>query len=145
MKASRISINELEPSLGLWLRLASSQITQAFQQKAEMKCVTLSEYEVLRLAEQFQVTSSAELGQLVGLSKGAMSKLLTRLIDKGFLARFDDEDDGRGHLLQLTAAGRALAPALVRIAEQNEEEFLGHLSEKEKFEFLKALKKVADR
>ncbi|MBP9092147.1 MarR family transcriptional regulator [bacterium] len=110
-----------------------------------MKCVTLSEFEVLRLAEQFGVTSGAELGELVGLSKGAMSKLLARLVDKGFLARFDDEDDGRGYLLQLTVTGKALVPVLIGIAEQADEEYFGNLSESEKSAFLKTLKKVAER
>ncbi len=145
MKASRVPISDLEPSLGSWLRLVSSQIAQSFQKKIEMKCVTLSEFEVLRLAEQFGVTSGAELGELVGLSKGAMSKLLARLVDKGFLARFDDEDDGRGYLLQLTVTGKALVPVLIGIAEQADEEYFGNLSESEKSAFLKTLKKVAER
>ncbi|MFA7340758.1 MAG: MarR family transcriptional regulator [Candidatus Obscuribacterales bacterium] len=145
MKASRVPISELEPSIGFWLRLASGQITQVFQKKVEMKCVTLSEFEVLRLTEQFGVTSGAELGELVGLSKGATSKLLTRLVDKGFVARFNDEDDGRGYLLQLTVAGKALVAALVGIAEQADEEYVGHLSKNEKSEFLRTLKKVAAR
>lgn len=145
MKASRLPIGELEQSLSSWLRIASNRVAHAFQQKVGLSVVSFSEYEVLRLAQQLEVTSSSELGQLVGLSKGAMSKLLDRLVDKGFIARFDDEDDGRGQVFQLTVSGREIVLVLVSLAVQLDEEFFGHLSEDRKSELLRVLKRVADR
>ncbi len=104
--------------------------------------MTLAEFEVLRLVDQFGVSTRAELGQLVGLSKGAMSKLLTRLVDKGLVERFDDEDDGRSHLLQLTLDGRNLLPKLMLIAELNDQQSLEGLSECERSALLIALRKM---
>jgi len=142
VKDSRIPIGELEPNISTWLRLASNHVARTFQKKIEIYSVTLAEFEVLRLVDQFGVSTRAELGQLVGLSKGAMSKLLTRLVDKGLVARFDDEDDGRSHLLRLTLDGRNLLPKLLLIAELIEQQSLEGLSESERSALLIALRKM---
>ncbi len=61
------------------------------------------------------------------MSKGAVSKLLDRLAERGLLTRAASEVDRRQQFVALTARGRALVPLLARLADDNDREFFGHL------------------
>lgn len=67
----------------------------------------------------------------MGMTKGAVSKLAERLLDKGLIARTDNPEDKRGHSLSLTPAGIAKLPALAHLAERNDAAFFAKLSDSE--------------
>lgn len=136
----------LHDHLGFWLRLVSNHVSAAFARRLDGMGVTVAEWVMLR--ELFDATPlpPSRLADRMGMTRGAISKLADRLLDKGLLARTADPDDGRAHTLALTEAGRSLVPTLARLADQNEAEFFAILTAEEKQALEAALRRVvADR
>ncbi|WP_434420578.1 MarR family winged helix-turn-helix transcriptional regulator [Nannocystis pusilla] len=77
------------------------------------------------------------------MTKGAVSKLIDRLEDKGLATRSPSEVDLRQQAVALTAAGRALVPRLARLADANDHEFFGHLPPPVRDELLRVLQQLA--
>ncbi|HEX2527941.1 MAG TPA: MarR family transcriptional regulator [Geminicoccus sp.] len=123
----RPCVSALEAHLGYWLRFVSNQVSQAFSLKVATFGVTVAEWVVLReLYDQDSVVPSM-LAERLGMTRGAISKLVDRLVDKELVAKSVDKEDRRFQALTLTAGGRALVPELSALADRNDEEFFGHL------------------
>ncbi len=71
--------------------------------------VSMREYDVLyTLSKCPEPVRLSELNRHVLLSQPALSRMVDRLADRGFIARQADPADGRGVRLSLTDAGRAV-------------------------------------
>lgn len=68
------------------------------------------------------------LAELTMVTKGAVSKRLDALEAKGFVAREQHEHDGRGRVVRLTDAGRALIDEAMPAHLENEHRLLEPLS-----------------
>lgn len=122
----------LEAHLGFWLRFVSNHVSQRFQQLLEKEGVTVTEWVALRtLWSQDGITHGA-LIQALGMTKGATSKVVTRLEEKGLAGRQLADGQARVQSLGLTAEGLALVPRLAALADANEAHFFGHLSASER-------------
>ena len=130
----------LEVHLGYWLRFVSNHVSQAFARRLVASGVTVAEWVMLR--EMFDVAELApsELAERTGLTRGAVSKLVGRLVEKKLMRRDAAEDDGRSQRVALTGAGRRIVPKLAAMADENDEEFFSALSKTER-EGLRALMK----
>ncbi len=117
----------LEAHLGFWLRFVSNHVSIRFQQQLEAKGVTVTDWVALRTLWAQPDTSHARLIQALGMTKGAASKVVSRLEDKGLAQRHLAEGRTRAQSLTLTPAGRALVPKLAQLADANDEHFFGHL------------------
>jgi DNA-binding MarR family transcriptional regulator len=133
-------VSGLEVHLGYWLRLVSNHVSQAFARRLVASGVTVAEWVMLR--EMFDVAELApsELAERTGLTRGAVSKLIERLVEKKLVRRDAAEDDGRSQRVGLTSAGRRVVPRLAALADQNDEEFFAALSKTER-EMLRTLMK----
>lgn len=88
-------------------------------------------------------TAPSRLASSCGLTRGAVSKLIDRLLHKGFASRTESSGDRRYQDVKLTAAGYALVPKLGELADRNDEEFFSRLSAKEREALVATLKKLA--
>jgi DNA-binding MarR family transcriptional regulator len=120
-------VSDLEAHVGYWLRFVSNHVSHGFQMKVEAHGVTVSEWVLLREIYGSGPTSATALAARTGMSKGAVSKLLARIEAKALLERATVEEDRRNHIVALSAAGKKLVPELAQLADQNDEEFFGHL------------------
>ena len=126
------SVSALDAHLGFWMRFVSNQVSAEFERAVEARGVSVSEWVALRtLYGQADATHAALMAAL-GMTKGAVSKVVSRLQDKGLVTRESHEADARAQVLALTRAGRALVPALARHADADDERFFGHLSAKQR-------------
>lgn len=73
-------------------------------------------------------SSAGALMDALGMTKGAVSKVVTRLQEKGLVERSVAGADRRAQQIVLTQAGRALVPALAALADENDAAFFGHLT-----------------
>lgn len=121
-------VSGLDAHLGYWLRYVSNAVSHAFQQKLQARGVTVAECVVLREMLGRGETAPSALADRLRMTRGAISKLAERLLDKDLIARRDDGGDARRHTLRLTAKGSRLVPALAALADANDSEFFGHLS-----------------
>ncbi len=77
------------------------------------------------------------------MTKGAISKLADRLLEKDLVQREASPDDRRAHRLALTPAGRTLVPKLARIADANDASLFGVLTSDERRRLETLLRKIA--
>jgi len=117
----------LEAHLGFWLRFVSNHVSLRFRQLLEERGVTVTEWVALRTVLDQNETSHAALTRALGMTKGAASKVISRLEEKALVLRRSAEGSSRGQLLLLTAKGKALVPQLAALADANDRHFFGHL------------------
>lgn len=132
-------VSALEAHAGFWLRFVSNHVSGRFQKLVEANGVSLSEWVALRRLYSSERSSPAELIEALGMTKGAISKVLDRLGDKGLARRVADPEDRRAHQVELTRAGRALVPRLADLADENDKHFFGHLSPEAREALVQAL------
>jgi DNA-binding MarR family transcriptional regulator len=140
MKKTKVS--SLDAHLGYWLRFVSNHVSHAFSLKLQARNVTVAEWVVLRELYEKDAVAPSELAARIGVTRGAISKLADRLVDKALIARRTEESDRRRQTLTLTAAGRELTPALSALADRNDAEFFGHLELGERVQIERAMREI---
>ncbi len=104
---------------------------------------SLTEVRLLyELAHRAEPTAS-ELGQVLGLDPGYLSRLLRNFRKRGLIASKPSEADGRQTLLRLTAAGAKAFAGLDARSHQEIGALIRHLSSAEQHRLLAAMDAVA--
>jgi DNA-binding MarR family transcriptional regulator len=143
-KSAKIAASRLTTHLGFWMRLVSNHVSYAFARKLESSGVTVAEWVVLR--EMYggdDTTSPGVVAELTGLTRGAVSKLISRLLEKGLVTRKESSSDRRYQDIELTPAALAMVPQLAELADENDRDFFGGLSKSEHRILTSLLKKTA--
>ena len=117
----------LEAHVGFWLRFVSNHVSSRFQQLLEARNCSVTEWVALRVLYDRREASHAELIQALGMTKGAVSKVVSRLESVGLATRKATGQDGREQVVALTKKGMALVPRLAALADENDTHFFGHL------------------
>ena len=146
MARKKIGASQLTSHIGFWMRRVSNHVSHAFARKLDAAGVTVAEWVVLR--EMYggdDTTSPSVVATLTGLSRGAVSKLITRLLAKGLVTRTESGGDRRYQDIRLTPAALALVPSLAKLADRNDDEVFGVLSASERRTLRELLKKTAAR
>lgn len=138
-------VSPLEAHLGYWLRLVSNHVSHAFKTKVERHGVTVAEWVVLRALFERDGVKPSELAEKLGLTRGAVSKLLARLVSKDLVVAHEDPDDRRAQVIVLGASGRDLVPMLAALADDNDAEAFGHLDAEQRATLLSLLRIVVER
>ena len=133
----------LESHIGYWLRMVSNHVSLSFARKTEGSGVTVAEWVMLREIYEAGETSPSRLAASSGLTRGAVSKLVDRLVRKKLATRAEADEDRRWQDVKLTVAGRALVPTLAALADRNDEEFFCCLSAGERATLTALLRKLA--
>ncbi len=135
----------LEDHVGYWLRFVSNHVSHAFRRKVEAEGITVAEWVVLRALLRLGATHPSALADDLGMTRGAISKLVDRLLRKALVERSYPGGDKRFQLVNLTEAGRTLVPKLARLADENDREFFGHLDEDERAQLIALMRDVVRR
>jgi DNA-binding MarR family transcriptional regulator len=138
----RPSTSSLEAHAGFWLRFVSNHVSHAFKLKVETRGVTVAEWVVLRALFDAENVNPSEIAQKLGMTRGAISKLIDRVVAKRLVKCSVEKGDRRFQSLVLTPAGRKLVPALAAFADQNDAEFFGHLSDEQRSGLIALLKDI---
>jgi DNA-binding MarR family transcriptional regulator len=139
------NVSTLQSHIGFWMRLVSNNVSQAFAAKLDETGVTVAEWVVMReMYGEAGITTPSQVAELTHLTRGAVSKLLERLLQKGLITRTESKEDRRYQDIQLTTAGRKLVPQLAALADQNDKEFFSSISASERAQLMKLLKKLAE-
>lgn len=138
----RTDVSDLQSHTGFWLRFVSNYVSQAFARRLLASGVTVAEWVVLREMFGNAEMSPSVIADHIGMTRGAASKLIDRLLAKKLVTRQDRTDDRRFQNVALTAAGRRLVPGLAALADRNDEEFFGPLTTREREQLVAALKKL---
>lgn len=117
----------LEDHLGYWLRLVSNHVSLGFRRKVEETGVTVAEWVLMRELYRLGPVAPSELALAMGMTRGAVSRLVDRLEAKHLLKRSTSQEDRRYQSVELSAAGARRVPQLAALADANDAEFFGHL------------------
>ena len=140
-----IEVSDLEQHAGYWLRFVSNHVSHAFARKLEAQGVTVAEWVLLRQMLNTGAANPSHLADAVGMTRGAVSKLVERLYRKKLAVRSSSDRDRRYQTVELTAAGRRLVPILAQLADENDREFFGHLNPKERNALVSLLQDIVRR
>jgi DNA-binding MarR family transcriptional regulator len=135
---------ELESHLGYWLRRVSNAVSGGFSHALQNKQTSVAEWVLLRELHKRGKAASGELAAKMGLTRGAVSKIVDKLEAKGWVQAEGKEGDSRFRVLSLTRAGSRNLPVLAKIADQNDESFFECLSASERSIFREMLVKLAE-
>jgi DNA-binding MarR family transcriptional regulator len=140
----KVTASRLTMHIGFWMRLISNHVSYAFARRLETSGVTVAEWVVLR--EMYggdDTTSPSAVAELTGLTRGAVSKLISRVLEKGLVTRKESSSDRRYQDIELTPAAVAMVPKLAKLADENDREFFGGLSKSERRILTGLLRKTA--
>ena len=126
------AVTPLEGHLGYWLNYVGSHVGLGFRRKLAGRGVTVAEWVVLRLLLGRGGEPPSQLAERMGMTRGAVSRLVERLVAKGLVSRAAGGGDRRFQALALTPAGEALVPELAALADRNDAEFFASLSAEER-------------
>ncbi|EMY61201.1 MarR family winged helix-turn-helix transcriptional regulator [Leptospira terpstrae] len=141
----------LEPShlkshIGYRLRIVSNAVSHSFAKKLATLDVTVAEWVILReMYSKKENTSPSTVSEITGLTRGAVSKLIDRLLHKGLVTRTEATEDRRYQDIRLTAKAIRLVPKLSLIADENDAVFFSLLSSSERDLLMKTLVKLAEQ
>ncbi|UEM23263.1 MarR family transcriptional regulator [Skermanella mucosa] len=139
------TVSDVTAHTGYWLRIVSNAVSQDFARKVADEGVTVAEWVFLRALHDADAMAPSVLAEKMGMTKGAISKLAERLLEKGLLSRTDNPGDKRAHSLSLTEAGRKKVPVLAALADENDAEYFGTLTAREREALDRTLKNLAAR
>ena len=120
--------SELESHLGFWLRFVSNQVSSRFENLLDEHDISVTEWVAMRSLYGRMDTTHAELISALGMTKGAASKVISKLEAKGLAERQVSKDSQRAQVICLTKSGMTMVPMLAAIADENDAHFFGHLT-----------------
>lgn len=138
-------ISDLTTHTGYWLRMISNAVSQDFARRVAGEGVTVAEWVFLRALHDEEPMAPSMLAEKMGMTKGAISKLADRLLEKGLIERTDNPEDRRAHNLSLTDTGRSKVPVLAALADENDRDYFGVLTKQEHQTLGRILKALAER
>jgi DNA-binding MarR family transcriptional regulator len=128
-KSRSRSVGCPEDHLGYWLTSLSSKVVNSLARRFEKFDVSVSEWVVMRkLFDQPSKISISDLAEQMGMTKAPVSRLVERLVQKEFVDRQADRNDGRAQQIWLSRDGQKMVPKLAALADENDEAFFGHLN-----------------
>ncbi len=89
-------------------REGSRQLTEALR---PLK-LTPSQAEVIKVLQQYQPITLLQLGERLVCENGSPSRLVTSMVEAGWVEKLPNPDDGRAVLLRLTPKAASLLPEL---------------------------------
>lgn len=133
----------LDAHLGYWLRLVSNEVSHAFERALRKRDISVAEWVALNQLATATGLTPATLAAAMGMTRGAISKILDKLSAKQLIARSVSALDNRVQILSLTTQGRRMLPQLTHIADANDALFFAALSAVEQAALRNLLRKVA--
>ncbi len=114
--------------------------------KAETKRYNLTplDFDLLRLFLADEEWTPTELANVLPVEVSAISRLVTKLVDRGLIYRRRPRRDRRVVLLKLTEEGNALALEIHRRVHAYEDSLVQDMPEKEIEDLLSTIRKILD-
>lgn len=105
--------------------------------------LTTDQHLTMRYIKNFGPCTSSQLAEAFFVKKSAITAIITRLVDKGYVDRVHDREDRRVIYLSLTQAGYGVFAKSEEDIQKIVEKYLFQLDEDEIESFLKTYEKLA--
>ena len=117
----------------------SSLIAERYRARFGLK---ITEWRVMAVLGDASAATQRELTEATLMDKVAVNRACKVLEDRGLVARRPNTTDGRSHLLELTAEGKAIHSEVMPLAREIEQEIFSTLDPQESEQFRELLKRV---
>ncbi|CAM7488923.1 MarR family winged helix-turn-helix transcriptional regulator [Citrobacter sedlakii] len=124
-------------------------LRQLFQQHTarwqyELPELTKPQYAVMRAIAERPGIEQVDLTEAAVSTKATLAEMLSRMEKRGLVRRENDPLDKRRRFVFLTAQGEALLTTTMPLGNRVDEEFLGRLSEEEREQFTRLVRKMME-
>ncbi|MCZ4674542.1 MarR family winged helix-turn-helix transcriptional regulator [Citrobacter sedlakii] len=124
-------------------------LRQLFQQHTarwqhELPELTKPQYAVMRAIAERPGIEQVDLTEAAVSTKATLAEMLSRMEKRGLVRRDNDPLDKRRRFVFLTAQGEALLTTTMPLGNRVDEEFLGRLSEEEREQFTRLVRKMME-
>lgn len=106
----------LEDNFGYLLNRCASEMAARFERELARHNVTLAQWGAMIAINAGRGGTPTELAKSVGIDKGATTRLIARMVDKGLVVRTGSETDGRSVRLALSDEAERLMPMLADLS-----------------------------
>jgi len=125
-----------------WVRLAEARFSENLGKILEEWRLIPSEWAVLRELYGPGRRATVELGQVIGMSKGGISKLIGRLVKRKLVRKEVSKFDRRIRALSLTGYGREWVAFIASMEKSLDREFFGKLRGGGRYRLSEYLKRI---
>lgn len=132
----------LPDHLGYWLRKLSNTVSSSFAARLATHDVSVPQWVVLRVLFDHEALPLKDIVARVEVDQGSLSRMVDRLMARGWVQRDADASDRRAVAISLTKEGRRLVPKLAAEADQNEAVFFSKLTQAEREKLLGTIQKL---
>jgi DNA-binding MarR family transcriptional regulator len=136
------NVSALGSHIGYLMRQISNRISGDFAVKMQHSGVTIAEWVVMRIMFDYPTMTHTQIVESSGLTKGAITKTLVKLLEKKLILKTESIKDGRSQILSLSPRARKLVPILASLADHNDEGYFSVLNTKEQAILRKILEKI---
>lgn len=119
----------------------SARIAEQYRKRYSLK---ITEWRIMAILGDSGALTQRELSQLTLMDKVPVNRACKMLESRGLAQRKPNVHDGRSHLLELTAEGRAVHAGIMPLAQKIEAELFSVLSEAEQATLRDMLARVRD-
>ena len=128
--------------LSVLSNVVSQEIAQAYSERFGLG---VTEWRVIAVLGRFPGLSAAGVAERSAMDKVAVSRAVSRLLERGLLHRGIHGDDRRRYVLELSDAGRTVHAEVAPLALAYERELMAPLSDEEKLQFSRMLDRLGER
>ena len=119
----------------------SARIAEQYRRRFDLKT---TEWRIMAVLGDSGPLTQRDLSQATLMDKVPVNRACRKLEDRGLAARRPNESDGRSHLLELTAEGRAVHSRIMPLARAIERELFGALGEEDRTRLRELLVRVRE-
>lgn len=122
--------HDLKDDIGYWLNRLRIHVHHGFEEKLSAYDISIAQWCIMQTLYNHKLSSVTELSKIIEVDKGAISRVVDKLLARGMVTHAQGNDRRSGRI-QLTSQACELVPKLIEAAQENEREFFGHLSVQE--------------
>ena len=108
---------------GYWVNRLANAFRTAVDRELRGFDLTRRQVGMLHFIAREDCTTASDLTRTIGVDSTAVTRMIDRLESKGLVIRKPDPEDGRRHMIEVTAAARQVMPKLAETAMKVEAPF----------------------
>lgn len=139
----KLSVPQLDETLGLQVRLAQLKLFENFAQHFTHIGLSVAEYSILLAAGENPGVQQGALANYFLIKRSNMSKVMRSLEHRGLIERRVAQDDGRAFAIFLSQQGRELVYGIIDDMNDYHSQPAPGLSAPEQAQLIKLLKKIS--